>query len=257
MNRIKAGNLHLWQFDGLANAEGIRHFVSDRNTLGDGNEFTLSYSSVPDRQEIVRNRTLLAAAMQVGADRLFFPSQVHLTKIVNVDAKTTVQDVQETDALITNVSGIAIAVMSADCVPILLYDTRNKAVAAVHAGWRGTVSKIVEKVLQEMNHTFGTRGDHIMAAIGPSVSLESYEVGGEVIQAVNASFGEENNLLIPQPNGKARLDLWAANQLQLLAFGIPPDQIEVSNLCTIKNNHHFFSARKGDSGRFSAGIVLA
>jgi len=256
MKRIAIDGLHLWQFDRMASAPGIRHFVTDRNSLINGNEFTLSYSSVPDRQEIISNRKRLASAMKVEPSRLHFPSQVHLTKIVRVDYTTTVHDLSETDALITNQGGVAIAVMSADCVPILLYDYENRAIGAVHSGWRGTVAKILDKVLHRMAETFGTKGDHVIAAIGPSVSQESYEVGGEVIEAVLAAFGKEDGLLIPQPHHKAQLDLWKANKMQLLAFGVPPDQIEVSDLCTVKNNNYFFSARKGDAGRFAAGIVM-
>lgn len=107
-----------------------------------------------------------------------------------------------------------------------------------------------------MHATFGTTGDHLMAAIGPFVSQDSYEVGDLVVQAVYAAFGKEHELMIPQANGKAKLDLWKANELQLLEFGVPASQIEITDLCTVRNNSHFFSARKGDAGRFASGIML-
>ena len=129
-------------------------------------------------------------------------------------------------------------------------------IGAVHSGWRGTVAKILEKTLQEMQSQFGTKADHVRAAIGPSVSQDSYEVGDEVVQAVRNVFGSKNNLLTLQANGKAKLDLWKANVLQLEEFGVNRSRIEISGLCTVKNNHHFFSARKGDAGRFAAGIML-
>jgi YfiH family protein len=146
--------------------------------------------------------------------------------------------------------------MSADCVPILLFDRINKFVAAVHAGWRGTVARILDLTLQEMKTTYGTSGEDIVAGIGPSVSQDSYEVGEEVVEAVINVFDKSHQLIIPQPNNKAKLDLWKANEFQLLDFGVNPALIEVSNLCTIKNNNNFFSARKGDAGRFAAGIML-
>jgi polyphenol oxidase len=146
--------------------------------------------------------------------------------------------------------------MSADCVPIILYDKKNKAVGAVHSGWRGTVARILEKTLTEMSKVFGTRGEDVYAGIGPSVSQDSYEVGEEVIHEVTKSFGHANELLIHVDNNKAKLDLWKANTVQLLEFGVRPNQIEVADLCTVKQNHYFFSARKGDSGRFAAGIVI-
>src|SRR5690606_18915886 len=111
--------------------------------------FTLSYSSHPDRAFIDANRLKLAGAIGVAANRLFFPSQVHETRIVTVTVETQKEDLMKTDALITNEKGICIAVMSADCVPVLLYDRLTKSVAAVHAGWRGTVASIVSKTIQE------------------------------------------------------------------------------------------------------------
>ena len=257
MKNIRVKDLHLWQFDNLTREPFIKHFVTDRNSNPDGQPFTLSYSSSPNREEILHNRTLLAHAMGIQESELYFPSQVHETRIVRVTRKTTKEEVQHTDALITNEKGICIAVMSADCVPILLYDKKNRAVGAVHSGWRGTVAKILEKTLQEMNSQFGTTGEDLVACIGPSVSQDSYEVGEEVVMEVARAFGEKEQLMIPQPNNKAKLDLWKANRLQLLAFGVEPSHIEVSDLCSVKNNQHFFSARKGDTGRFAAGIMIS
>lgn len=256
MKQLTIQELKLWQFQHLAAEAQINHFVTDRNTNLNGEAFTLSYSSLPDKEVIRQNRALLAAAMGVAEQRLYLPSQVHSTRIVRVENSTQKETLLETDALISNEKGLCIAVMSADCVPILLYDAKNKAVGAVHAGWRGTVAKILERTLQAMQLNFGTRGEDLLAGIGPSVSQESYEVGGEVIEAVAQAFGVENDLLLPQPGNKAKLDLWKANSRQLLDFGVAPARIEVANLCTVKNNQHFFSARKGDSGRFAAGIML-
>lgn len=256
MKKIVIKDLQLWQFEKLSEAPGVRHFVTDRNSRTDENEFTLSLSSIPDKDKVMDNRRHLAAALGVSDNRLYFPRQVHETNIVMVTPHTTTEELSETDALITSEKGICIAVMSADCVPILLHDRKNKVVAAVHSGWRGTVARILEKTLRKMNSEFGTTGDTLHAGIGPSVSQESYEVGEEVVEAVNNTFGKESGLMIPQPDSKARLDLWQANRLQLLEFGVKDSNIEVSNLCTVKNNDHFFSARKGDTGRFAAGIML-
>jgi YfiH family protein len=256
MKNVLIKDLQLWQFDSLTNEPSIKHFVTDRKSKHEEKEFTLSYSSVPDRNEVLQNRVLLAEAMSIPESSLYFPSQVHRTKIVNVDKQTSKDDVLETDALISNTKGICIAVMSADCVPILLYDVKNKAIGAVHSGWRGTVARILEKTLHEMNSQFNTKGEDVIACIGPSVCQDSYEVGEEVVEEIKKAFGEKNSLMIPQANNKAKLDLWSANKLQLLEFGVDASRIEVSDLCSVKNNNHFFSARKGDTGRFAAGIML-
>jgi YfiH family protein len=256
MKQVQMNGLHLWQFENLGAESRIQHFVTGRNSLTSGNGFTLSFSSHPDRDVVVKNRSLLATAMGIKESNLYFPSQVHKTRIVRVTANTKKDEVMDTDALITNEGGICIAVMSADCVPILLYDKRNNAIGAVHSGWRGTVEMILTKTLNEMKSAFGTKGEDLVVGIGPSVCQDSYEVGEEVVEEVSRAFGKNSALMVPQANKKAKLDLWSANKIQLLVFGVPSAQIEMSNLCTVKNNDHFFSARKGDAGRFGAGILM-
>jgi polyphenol oxidase len=256
MRKTSVNGLHLWQFENLNRFPELRHYVSDRNTVEGKEDFSLSLSSSPDKDSIRKNRSLLASALQITDSRLYFPSQVHETKIVRVTQHTVQDDLLNTDALMTDEKGVCISVMSADCVTILLYDPVNKAVAAIHSGWRGTVARILQKTLQELHTAFGSEARNIIAAIGPSVCQDSYEVGEEVINEVERSFGSECGLLLPQSPGKAKLDLWGANKIQLLEFGVSIQNIEISNLCTIKENRYFFSARKGDKGRFAAGIML-
>lgn len=256
MQRILYGDVPLWQFDLLQREARLKHFVTDRQTVS-GRSFTLSYSSSPDRQEIIHNRTLLAEALGISFGDLYLPSQVHQTRIVAVTRDTTTDDLKDTDALVTRERDIAIAVMSADCVPVLLYDRTHQVVAAIHAGWRGTVARILDKTLHYLHQHHDTRGTDLVAAIGPSVCQASYEVGEEVVRAVEEAFGADAAaLMIPQPQHKAKLDLWQANRLQLLQFGVPAEQIEVGNQCTVIHNEHFFSARRGDAGRFAAGIMM-
>lgn len=256
MERILVNGLLLWQFENLKKEVAIRHFVSDRNSDKGAKGFTLSLSSSPDRKEIEHNRNLLASSQGIPTAQLFIPRQVHQTRILHVTSRTSKEDLTDTDALITSEKALCIAVMSADCVTILLHDRRNRAIGAVHSGWRGTVAKILEKTLLAMKTKFGTRGEDVIAGIGPSVCQESYEVGEEVVAAVDSAFGKGNGLMIPQPSNKAKLDLWKANKLQLLEFGVREPDIEISGLCTVRNNDYFFSARKGDAGRFAAGIML-
>lgn len=257
MNKNHKGGINLWQFENLSRFDNIDHFVSDRLLLNESREFTLSFSSSPHVEEIRSNRSRLASVLNIDADCLIFPSQVHKTRIVHVESGISKSELAETDALITNEPGLCLSVMSADCVPVLLYDTRNHAIAAIHSGWRGTVARILEKTLGEMAHRYGTRGADLVAGIGPSVCQDSYEVGKEVVDAFHESFATRaSELLLPVSSEKAKVDLWKANAIQLLEFGVPQERIEISDLCTVKNNRYFFSARKGDSGRFAAGIML-
>jgi hypothetical protein len=257
MKKKYINGLSLWQFENFEKLASIKHFVTSRQSNSDSEEFTLSLSSLPDKEKVRSNRKMLATAMCIPDTQLYFPSQVHKTNIVHVTQQTRKEELMETDALMTNEKSVCIAVMSADCVPILLYDATNKVVAAVHSGWRGTVAKILKRTLGEMQSRYGTTGKDLIAGIGPSVCQESYEVGEEVVREVTQAFSNPGLLMIPQPNNKAKLDLWKANKLQLLEFGVEETCIEISNLCSVKNNNDFFSARKGDTGRFAAGIMLS
>ncbi len=251
----QVGDLKLWHFSELSKEKYLTHFVSDRKSFDDS-DFNLSYSTSPDPILVKENRTLLAKSLGVNFDTLYIPKQVHQDRILKVDDKTTTEALEATDALITNSTNVCIAVMSADCVPILLYDRKNHAAGTVHSGWKGTVAHILTKTLQAMQQEFGTSGSDVVAAIGPSVCQASYEVGHEVVEAVRKSFDQTETLLQLRENGKAKLDLWHANYLQLTAFGVKPENITNANSCTVIHNQHFFSARKGDSGRFAAGIRL-
>lgn len=256
MHQVTIKGLSLWQFPLLNKEVGLKHFITTRMANGKPEEFTLSYSSLPDKEAIKTNRALLSSVLEVPDDNLFIPSQVHKDRVVRVRQSTSREELLETDGLITNEKGVCLAVLTADCVPILLYDRKNKAVGAIHSGWRGTVAKILEKTLLKMQLAFGTRGEDLVACIGPSICQDSYEVGEEVASQFYKEFGSQSGLLAPQPGNKAKVDLWKANKLQLLSFGLPESQLEIANICTMKQNQHFFSARKGDSGRFASGIML-
>ena len=151
------------------------------------------------------------------------------------------------DALITNVPGYCVCVTTADCVPVLLYDKKQHVVAAVHAGWKGTVKHIVSNVMDHLNKMFGTQGEDVIACIGPSISLESFEVGDEVYDAFEES-GFDMSLI----------SLWEANRIELLNLGVPAEQIEVAGICTYIHHDEFFSARRLgiDSGRTLSGIMI-
>lgn len=255
MKQVIYNELTFSQFENLGRESKIQHVITQR-AGNNGSEFSLSLSSLPDKSIIETNRTMLCAALKIDSRKLFLPSQIHGTRAVEVTSATSRKDLLETDALMTSEPGICIGVMSADCVPVLIFDKRNRAVAAIHAGWRGTVKRIVGKTLQRMSEVFGTRGEDVIAGIGPSAGPQVYEVGAEVIENFSRSLGDHGDLLTPTRPGHALLDLWAANRLQLLEFGVDETAIETSGICTITNNDKFFSARKGDKGRFAAVIMI-
>ena len=185
------------------------------------------------------------------------PRQTHTTNVRVVTDEPTLEELQDVDAVVTHLRGFCLCVSTADCVPILMYDKAKQVIAAVHAGWRGTVGRIVEKTLEIMKSQYGTEGKDVVACIGPSISLESFEVGDEVYDAfAEASFDMSR---IARRYEKWHVDLWEANRLQLLAHGVLPEHIEVAGICTYQCHEDFFSARRLGirSGRILSGIQIS
>ena len=183
------------------------------------------------------------------------PHQVHWCEIREVtDPMTTRAQLEGVDALITNVPGVAISVRTADCIPVLLYDAVQKAVAAVHAGWRGTVQLISQKVIVEMQRRYGTIATNLKAVIGPGIGPDSFQVGPEVADAFcEARFPMEQILEDCGPKaptkqnpmrGGLHIDLWQANRWLLEQAGVQSTNIQVAGICTYKNNDRFYSARR-------------
>jgi YfiH family protein len=168
--------------------------------------------------------------------------QVHSSMCVAAGGRRGV--VAEADALLENRPGAVVAVKTADCIPVLLADERNRAVAAVHAGWRGTVAHIVERAVEGMSAAFGTRAADLHAAIGPGIGKCCYEVGPEV----STQFGLQ---------GRAHLDLAGENRQQLINLGILADRVYVSDFCTMcRPEFHSFRRDKEDAGRMYSFIGI-
>lgn len=252
----KAKEINLYQFNNLSRFDSISHFVSGRSVNSDQNFFNLSYK-VGDAGEVERNRALLADSLNISPKCLIFPEQTHSVNVAVIDDCDS-SALNDTDAIITKSPGICVSVMSADCVPILLYDPKKNVVGAIHSGWRGTVGQITTRTVEAMMDNFSCNPKDIAASIGPSICKEVYEVGDEVVTSVRKSFPDFYEKLVFMQNGEFHFDLWHANYLQLIKLGILEDAIEVASICTYENNKDFFSARKEglSTGRFAAGIVL-
>ena len=182
--------------------------------------------------------TLAWLAHGFGTRLADIPGQVgNLTTLKQVHSATCVvaegpaRRLGEGDALLENRRGAAVAIKTADCIPILLADSRNRAVAAVHAGWRGTVAEIARHAVEAMHRQFGTHPEDLRAAIGPGIGKCCYEVGPEVAR----HFGE---------TGRVHIDLSEANHRQLLGVGLAADQIYSANLCTMCMSDEFHSFRR-------------
>lgn len=215
-------------------------------------------------EHIKENRRRLCCELDIPIHHLVMPHQTHQTKAAAIIPRflefTQQQQadyLEGIDAVMTNIKGVAIGVSTADCVPILIYDPRHHVAAAIHAGWRGTVGHIAEKAIDEMNSYYGTIGSDCKAVIGPSISLDSFEVGDEVYDSFR-SAGFYNAPIYALRNGKWHIDLWECNRLQLLHKKIDAHNIYVAGICTYQSSDRFFSARKLgiQSGRLFSGIIL-
>ncbi len=256
-------------YEVLAPYPNIFGFVTTRHggySRGNYASFNCTSYTGDDAECVCRNRELLCKSLPGTLEELIIPFQTHGTKALVIDAtylhaaeEERQAMLQGIDALITREPGCCICVSTADCIPILLFDKEHQAVAAVHAGWRGTVNYILGHTLDRMRALYGTDGKDIIACIGPGISLPAFEVGDEVYEAFRETgFPMEYISEWKPETHKHHIDLWAANRLQLLDFGVPDKQIEGAGICTYQQHEDFFSARRLGihSGRILSGIMI-
>ncbi|MEF3191160.1 MAG: peptidoglycan editing factor PgeF [Campylobacterales bacterium] len=205
-----------------------------------------------DPAQVINNRTSFLAKHGLLLEQLVIANQLHGDRIalVGADDRGKGSDdhataIADTDALITQTPGVALGILTADCVPILLYDPIHQAIGAIHAGWRGTALQITTKTIHAMQHHFGSIPSHLHAFIGPAIGPCCYEVGAETASACGC-------------HGASHLDLKELNRQQLLAAGVADEAITVSNLCTSCRNDILFSHRAdgGKSGRLLSVIAM-
>jgi YfiH family protein len=182
--------------------------------------------------------------------------QVHSAEVVLAREPRQEASLQQADILISDVPGVTLFMRFADCVPIFLYDPRNHAIAMVHAGWLGTVLKAAETAVRAMVREFGSVPAHLLAAIGPSIGPDHYEVGEDVYAQYSSSFGAQAEPFFILKDGRRYLDLWSANRYLLETLGV--GEIETAGICTFCHNGDWFShrAEKGRTGRFAALLSL-
>jgi len=227
---------------------------------GNYGTLNLSYSVGDSPAAVLENRRRVAAALGTDLGSFVFAHQVHGrgAQIVTaadrgrgaVDGKTAVPD---TDSLVTGDPGTVLAVLAADCVPVVLYDPAAHVLACVHAGWRGTVAKAPQAAVAAMA-TLGSRPGDIVAGIGPAMAPDRYQVDSQVKDAAEAAFGDAAGpLLRPDGPGHWLFDLWAANRFVLREAGVPGGQIHVADVPTGPEPGMFFSHRaEQPCGRFAA-----
>lgn len=261
MQRITHANgVITYTFDSLAGAPVCGHVSTRHGGVSPAPWNTLNFSvkrgDTPER--VAANRVKLAQAVGVDPAHIVTCRQVHGTGIAKVDWADagTVQDAS--DGLMTNATGLPLALVFADCVPILIYDAANQALGVVHAGWRGTVNGAAGALLWAMQAAYGSEPAELQVCIGPSIGPKSYQVGPEV-EAMATVRLDGAAALFDRPDGpdsNPYFDLWQANAAQMEAAGVPNARIEVAGIDTATNTHDFFSHR-AEEGRCGLFCLIA
>ena len=212
-----------------------------------------------DPEDVRENQRRIAGAIGVQPEDMTFTNQTHTTNVAVVKARDRGKRFQETDGMITDVPGICLVTFYADCVPLYFVDPVKKAIGLSHSGWRGTVGKIGKVTVELMQKTYGSDPEDIIAAIGPSICQDCYEVSGDVIQQFRENFDEAYwpELFYKKENGKYQLNLWRANELIFTEAGIRGDHIAVTNVCTHCNPDILFSHRTTGDKRGNVSAFLA
>ena len=276
-----SGNLRILELDAFKKLPWLLHGFSTApggvSDLDSQKALNLSFTHWDTRENVIENRKRFQTALGAQKFPLINLKQIHSAVIWPF--ASVPKEPCNGDASLTNTPGLLLGVRTADCVPILLVDPKKRAVAAVHAGWRGTLARILEKAVGELAAKFKSQPSDLLAAIGPAIGPCCYEVGAELVIQFTSQFaaaadyfdeprsGEEPNPLqwlnmMPpghQPPPKnVRLDLPKANRAQLLAAGVHEKNIFSSGLCTACHPSLFFSYRKQGprSGRLLAAIAL-
>jgi polyphenol oxidase len=254
------GPVRFLTFDAF-NGAGITHGIFTRQ----GGESPEPWKSLnvgggvgDEKERVIRNRHAVFNALGLPSDSVFDVWQVHSANVIFSEAPRPLNEpYQYADIIITDRPDVTLFMRFADCVPILLADPGRGIVGLAHAGWLGTVKNVAAVAAAAIQARFGSRPGDLIAAIGPSICVDHYQVGEEVVAQVKQTFGPDASRVLVKRGQAVHLDLWAANQMQLEKMGIT--RIETVCLCTAENTSDWFShrAEKGKTGRFGALISMA
>ena len=262
------GELVYLTFPVLEETGVVRHLFSTRmGGVSEGiySSMNLSYTRGDRKEAVDENFRRIAGALGCSVEDIVCSDQTHTTNLRIVGKAdggkgiTREKDYRDVDGLLTDEPGVYLATFFADCVPLYFVDTRRKVIALAHSGWRGTVARMGQCVVEKLRESYGTEPADIVAAVGPSICQECYEVSEDVADAFAAAFtkpGQEREILLAKGGGKYQLDLWRANEIVLTEAGIPREQIQVTDLCTCHNDRYLFSHRASHGQRGNLGAFL-
>ena len=259
MQRLTHRGLAYYQFEALQ-AYGVIHGVFTR--LGGVSEgcwasLNMSCSTGDAADAVYENRRRALDALGLRPERTCTTWMVHGSRVRVVypdDWRTPAANEMRADALVTQARGVALTLRFADCLPVMFYDPHRSVIGLAHAGWRGLVAGILLETVRAMQHIFGSRPQDVIAAIGPSIGPQRFEVGADVAAQIQHAVGAS---VVRAEADRLYVDLWRAAQAQLAALGV--GYIEFAGICTASNTREWFShrAERGQTGRFGAVIALA
>ncbi|MCM1121062.1 MAG: peptidoglycan editing factor PgeF [Eubacterium sp.] len=264
----RKGDVEYLTFPLLEQTGLVRHLFSTRiGGISEGiyRSMNLSYTRGDKKEAVDENFRRIAGVLGCELADIVCSDQTHTVNLRVVGREDGgkgiifPRDYTDIDGLLTDESGIVLATFYADCVPLYFVDTRKRAIALAHSGWRGTVARMGRCVIEKMRETYGTDPADIVAAVGPSICQECYEVSEDVADAFAQEFkgqGQIDEILMDKGNGKYQLDLWRANEIVLTEAGIPAKQIQVTDLCTCHNSEYLFSHRASKGRRGNLGAFM-
>lgn len=224
----------------------------------------LSFSRGDQEESVRENFSRIGKAVGFEPADMVFSHQTHTANVRAVTEEdrgngfTKPLPYQDVDGLVTNVPGLVLATFYADCVPLFFVDPVKRVIGLTHSGWKGTAGKIGKVTVEAMKKEYQCDPADILAAVGPSICQECYEVSHDVIQAFRENYRESSwsELFYEKENGKYQLNLWKANELAFLESGILPEHISVTDVCTCCNHEVLYSHRASKGKRGNLGAFL-
>lgn len=211
-----------------------------------------------DIKHVRENRIRSFKALEREPESIHDVWQVHSADVIFADQPRPLEtEYQKADIILTDNPKVSLFMRFADCTPILLYDPKKQIVGIVHAGWLGTVRGAARAAVEAIGERYDSNPSDILAAIGPSIGPDHYEVGGDVIEQVKGAFGTKADSVLENHGDSVHFDLWKANQILLAAAGVK--HIETAEICTACHTNDWFSHRgeAGATGRFGALLALS
>lgn len=254
-------SLKYYQVDKFSRTGLVKHCFTTRcGGVSEGDYFSLNlrFNCSDSRENVLANYKIICDEIGVDYRNLVLSKQVHEDNVYVITGEasgngiTKEQKFTSCDAMITNEPGVPIAVFSADCVPVCFLDVKKSVIGVAHSGWKGTVARISQKVVEKMKSEFGSEPSDILVGIGPSIRECHFEVGEDVAEIFKEAFGDS----VISISSKPHIDMQKAIRLQLIAAGVLDTNITDSGICTYCNNDIFYSHRvAGDKRGLQAAIM--